>query len=125
MEETRMNGIELIAQERQEQIEKHGLITTRNVIDFREDQLLLAAFDLLSLAPGHTAPKGMSQEMWSQMRCKTERERAIIAGALIAANEDRLQMIEQINENMARRNMHKETTHQYISRLFAEGERPF
>jgi hypothetical protein len=97
-------GIELIAKERQEQISKHGF-----TIDFdkREnycEQLSEAACKLLPPGLGHDdeiprRPDGWNKKLWIKMCEKTYNERLIIAGALIAAEIDRLQQIEFTSKN--------------------------
>lgn len=88
-------GIELIAKERKEQIEKHGR-TIESDIDYNTVyQLSSAACSLLAypninkmrLSP----PSGWDENIWDKMCSKPYKERLIIAGALIAAEIDRLQ----------------------------------
>lgn len=86
-------GIELIAEERKEQIEKHGR-TIENDIDINVHyQLNEGAIGLLwvdeeerSVAP----PVGWDERIWNKMEGKPYEERLIIAGALIAAEIDRI-----------------------------------
>lgn len=94
------NGIELIAQERQEQIEKHGITLNYDFANNSFRQLSEAARILLEdpnhlLYDGDTdqtfAPSGWDIEVFNKMRNKSYMERIIIAGALIAAEIDRLQ----------------------------------
>lgn len=100
-------GIELIAIERQEQIEKHGRTVEGDVLENTEYQLVSAAsrmlftpddagFDLME----HDAfiPKGWDRGTWLKMIKKTYNERLIIAGALITAEIDRLQALSQLTE---------------------------
>jgi len=89
-------GIELIAQERKEQIEKHGRTIEKDVIDNSRLQLSDAASKLCADDAGgywgtSTLPIGWNQEVWDKMTNKPYRERLIIAGALIAAEIDRIQ----------------------------------
>ena len=105
-------GIELIADERQEQIEKHGRSIEDDVLyndgkyviegkDFEEPQLPNAAGLLLltdhedilrpQLLEGYFIPYGWNKEIWLKMLNKPYKDRLIIAGALIAAELDRLQ----------------------------------
>ena len=92
-------GIELIAQERKEQIEKHGK-TVKKDVELNEDYQLSSAASLLTEAIDNdtlmviahdTLPKGWDLKMWQKMWDKSFAERLIIAGALIAAEYDRLQ----------------------------------
>lgn len=94
-------GIELIADERNEQINKHGITTAKDLVDNPRMQLADAAAVLitpliitprkrLSLMPSH----------WDDVIClkmcaKSHTERLIIAGALIAAEIDRIQAKER------------------------------
>ena len=90
-------GIELIAEERREQIEKHGR-TVEQDVEFNDmDQLPYAAQILLTPNPNHApelitdAPYGWDETIWNKMLEKPYEQRLIIAGALIAAEIDRLQ----------------------------------
>lgn len=90
-----MTGIELIAKERQEQFEKHGRTVDRDVLENGNYQLTIGAHKLLT-SPGRknsnyqSPPLGWDLEIWEKMRTKPYKERLIIAGALIAAELDRL-----------------------------------
>lgn len=92
-------GVELIADERKEQIEKHGY-------SIRDDKEYNTSFEFpltkvasaLSiddngnrLAKEAMKPSNWNQESWDKMMSKTYKERLIIAGALIAAEIDRIQ----------------------------------
>jgi hypothetical protein len=88
-------GIELIALERQEQIDKHNYTIYDDVDDNDEGQLAdaaakLCADDIGGYWPTKSLPSGWSQEVWDKMTNKPYKERLIIAGALIAAEIDRL-----------------------------------
>lgn len=97
-------GIELIAQERKEQIEKHGRTVASDVKYNSAGQLSCAA-RLLS-EPGEynpetiwdlingSEPAGWDIELFKKMMLKPELQRLVIAGALIAAEIDRLQLLE-------------------------------
>lgn len=88
-------GIELIAKERQEQLEKHGRTIGKDVSLNNSYQLAIAAQKLLDdpgeISAGTTNPKGWDNNIWCKMAFKEYKERLIIAGALIAAELDRLQ----------------------------------
>lgn len=90
-----MTGIELIAKERQEQIEKHGRTVEYDEIQNSEGQLSEAAEMLLAseheegIDP-QSFPDGWDRDICSHMLSKPYNERLIIAGALIAAELDRL-----------------------------------
>lgn len=90
-----MTGIELIAKERQEQIEKHGRTVHKDSIDNYDSQLSLGALMLLSVdyeegIDPASYPEGWDHEICMKMIGKSYKERLIIAGALIAAELDRL-----------------------------------
>ena len=90
-------GIELIAQERAEQIEKHGKSIEKDVEINKIGQLAAAAAVLSH--PDLSSPRkrfGGMPASWDDSIClrmcsKAKIERLIIAGALIAAEIDRLQ----------------------------------
>lgn len=85
-------GIELIAKERQEQIEKHGYTVEKDV-DFNRFGQLTDAAIMLMQTDRHkmNPPSHWDKAIWNKMINKSEKERLIIAAALIAAEIDRLQ----------------------------------
>lgn len=104
-------GIELISEERREQIEKHGRTVERDVhenhgqyidhngIEIDNPQLLFAASQLIDGDNGifrqHWQemifrPFGWDAGIWYKMMSKNKIQRLVIAGALIAAEIDRL-----------------------------------
>lgn len=90
-------GIELITQERKEQIEKHGRTVAKDV-RFNDCHQLTHAASLLCMPnPTHTPetdqepPFEWDAVLWEKMLNKDYKDRLIIAGALIAAEIDRLQ----------------------------------
>jgi hypothetical protein len=99
-------GIELISEERQEQIEKHSRTTEKDVEQNEFGQLGFAAVAMASEydANGKQGgsevsrvhhflnwkPMGWDKEIWKKMISKPYKERLVIAGALIAAEIDRL-----------------------------------
>ena len=93
-----MNGIELIAKERQEQVEKHG-ITVESDVEINSQGELAQVASLLAYKPFMYAqdnddiPDGWDREVFLHMYNKNDIERLSIAGALIAAEIDRLQAI--------------------------------
>jgi hypothetical protein len=89
-------GIELIAEERQEQIEKHGKTVEYDVVNNQFGQLSYAAECLITEDPHNKidAPHGWGLQLWMRMKNKSDKDRLIIAGALIAAEIDRIQSIE-------------------------------
>jgi hypothetical protein len=79
-------GVELIANERREQIEKHSLEWDK----FYNDQgQLIDAVDILIGGNGPT-PVGWDVDSFRKMIGKPYKDRLIIAGALIAAEIDRI-----------------------------------
>lgn len=100
--ENNKSGIELIAEERKEQFEKHHRTIDEDVQLNNRDQLMKAVRQLVRSekdrdgiekafnAMAYTTPDGWSQKIFSKMISKPYRERLIIAGALIAAEIDRL-----------------------------------
>ena len=92
-------GIELIAQERLEQIEKHGRTIEKDVANNANGELIMAARGLMiedEEFPIGVAEKARFSEFpadWDSILCrkmcaKSRKERLIIAGALIAAELD-------------------------------------
>jgi hypothetical protein len=92
-------GIELITQERQEQIEKHRRTIQEDVELNTTNQLSKAAsllcdeswicLDEDDIIEDY-CPEGWSKILWSKMVRKPYKDRLKIAGALIAAELDRL-----------------------------------
>lgn len=84
-------GIELIAQERKEQIEKHGRTVERDIKENPSGELYLAALALMyKTAYWEDLPGAWNRQICENMANKSHKERMIIAGALIAAEIDRL-----------------------------------
>ncbi len=94
-------GIELIAQERQEQIEKHGRTVQDDIKYNHQQQLRVAAMRLLySDASNAGYPTNWNPDIWKKMKSKDYEDRLIIAGALIAAELDRIRVeIDEIFSN--------------------------
>jgi hypothetical protein len=85
-------GIELINEERIEQIEKHQVTISKDILNNPNGELMTAARLLLyPYATASEPPNNWDKIIWNRMRNKTVRQRLIIAGALIAAELDRLQ----------------------------------
>ena len=94
-----MTGIELIAKERKEQLEKHG-ISVKNDAQFNSmmqfnglGPLPIAAIGLIDDSFQHV-PMHWDKKRLDKMRKKQYKERLIIAGAFIAAELDRIQFID-------------------------------
>ena len=97
------NGTELINEERQKQIDKYGFTAEHhyNHDEWYEDiQLQYAAHSMLANELYEQAevydnlPSGWDEDWWERMCNKSRKERLIIAGALIAAELDRINIIE-------------------------------
>ncbi len=92
-------GLELIQQEREEQLFKHGKSIAQDVVSNYIEQLSFAAAILSCPRPiaygspknNYACPIGWNTEMWLKMIRKPYKERLVIAGALLAAEIDRLQ----------------------------------
>lgn len=100
-------GIELITEERQKQIDKHGFTAEHHANNpqwYEENQLSHASELLLHpdtedlvrpmALKGTFYPTNWNKEWFVNLMNKSEKERLIIAGALIAAELDRLEYIE-------------------------------
>lgn len=86
------SGVELIAEERLEQILKHGRTIERDVEENCDYQLRLGALGLIGDRAGYyPKPAGWDRFIWDKMQYKSYKERLIVAGALIAAEIDRIQ----------------------------------
>lgn len=100
-------GIELIAQERKSQIEKHGLTAEVDAAKNANRQLIEAIS--LMLPEGDEQdnkiylkarldgiPTGWSPRVWEKMAKKSYLERLVMAGAMLAAEIDRINHSENI-----------------------------
>ncbi|SFO05049.1 hypothetical protein SAMN05421741_11834 [Paenimyroides ummariense] len=86
------SGIELIADERRQQIEVHARTIELDLKYNSEKQLSVAAKRLLEFDPRETGrPLYWDRDIWNKLTGKDYKKRLIIAGALIAAEIDRLQ----------------------------------
>ncbi len=91
-----MTGIELIAQERKERIEKHGRTVEQDVRNNNNRQLIQGATVLTRLnlntwplnSIKQEKPPGWNPAIWERMCKKPYLERLAIAGALVAAEID-------------------------------------
>lgn len=84
-------GIELITKERQEQIEKHGFDAVHDSNNFhRKGELSDAAMYAIEQNPDDY-PSGWDNWFKDKLGIKSYKDRLIIAGALIAAEIDRIQ----------------------------------
>jgi len=93
-------GVELIAQERAEQIEKHGRTIESDIANNKAYQLTEAAAVLSterfrsSKQRFSLMPDDWDDEISLKICRKSRKERLIIAGALIAAELDKIQAVE-------------------------------
>lgn len=87
-----LSGVELIAKERQEQLEKHDHSIEDDAEFNRSGQLSEAAAKLVceDIVIDLATPRGWNNEYWQYVIHKSYEDRLIIAGALIAAEIDRL-----------------------------------
>lgn len=93
-------GVELIVSERQEQIEKHGFDSDHDSRDFNSSgEMITAAGYILDIAQGNVPgsltvtaqyPRNWHPKFKSKFAQKTRIEKLTVAGALIAAEIDRL-----------------------------------
>ena len=91
------NGIELIAEERDEQVFKHNRSVKYDAENNKGMQLSKAAQRLISPYTHWKTticPPKWKKMIWRKMVKKEYKDRLIIAGALIAAEIDRLQYTE-------------------------------
>lgn len=84
-----MTGVEKIAQERLEQKVKHHRSIKSDYELNADYQLVEAAINLLR-GGRSPAPENWNEDVWIKMTLKSDEERLVIAGALIAAEIDRL-----------------------------------
>ena len=87
-----MTGIKLIAQERAEQLEKHGWSLERDD-HYTDGELKKAALYLLT-GDEYFWPESWSMEWLDTFNQKTEIEQLKIAGALLAAEIDRINRLD-------------------------------
>ena len=96
------SGIELIAIERQEQIEKHGRTIIKDVAEnsrpvghLKMQPLLIGAVKCTGVVGGLPWPDNWNEVVCDKIDKKTRKEKLIIAGAFIAAEIDRLNALEE------------------------------
>jgi hypothetical protein len=94
-------GIELIAEERREQVEKHNRSIENDVfLNSGFEKPLTKAASMLSVEHLTSniiyfgCPENWSPSIWEKMCKKPYKERLVISGALLAAEIDRIQYIE-------------------------------
>ena len=93
---TMTTGVELITEERAEQITKHGRTVELDKKNNAEFQLT-DAVNILTIPEehrkfleAHEPPVGWSVKIWENILKKSYKERLVIAGAFIAAEIDRI-----------------------------------
>jgi hypothetical protein len=88
------SGAELISKERMEQIQKHNWNAAHDDLSNEEGELSEAAAYLIT---GHESfyPAGWEPETKTRFFKKNRTEQLIIAGALLAAEIDRLKRLEE------------------------------
>lgn len=85
------SGTELIYDERREQIYKHRRTVAEDKKQNKKRQLRSAAYMLIGdNAYIQDPPEGWNPLVWDKMKRKPIKERLVIAGALIAAELDRM-----------------------------------
>ncbi|PPK99032.1 hypothetical protein SAMN05444682_115115 [Parapedobacter indicus] len=99
-----MTGIELIAKERQHQIDKHGFTGEHhaNHPEWYDDNQMIDAASLLvepDISGNVWYPKNWDSHWFYDLCRRSHKERLIIAGALIASEIDRLNNLENEQHN--------------------------
>ena len=92
-------GVELIADERQEQIKKHKRTIAKDVKNNSELQLRKGAIGLICKRDGtgtiEASPSDWDKQTVIKMLQKSYKDRLVVAGALLAAEIDRLIAIDE------------------------------
>lgn len=89
--DTRKSGDELISEERIEQVIKHGRTVLYDIAHNGNSELIDMAGMLILDCLEH-APNSWAKNIKNKMFAKTQVQRLVIAGALIAAEIDRLNL---------------------------------
>ena len=99
-------GVELITEERQKQIDKHGFTAEHHALNseklYNNNQMQQASIYLLDEDVSEDEmqsriPVNWDKQWFLRLNSRDKKERLIIAGALIAAELDRLNYIEENN----------------------------
>lgn len=97
----KLSGVELISKERQHQIDKHGFTAEHHALNsekwYSKNQLMEASVKIGAPVPYNSAPENWDEEWFKKLCDKPYKDRLIIAGALIAAELDRLNYLEENN----------------------------
>lgn len=82
-------GIELITEERREQIEKHGR-TVEDDAKYNKDCEMALAAQCILMNDDRWWPEAWDRSLYHKMMTSSYKKRLMVAGALIAAEIDRL-----------------------------------
>jgi hypothetical protein len=88
-----MTGIELIAKERQEQIERHGFLPDGD-LKYEKGELLHFA-DYMIFSNNVKLPNCFNTDIINHLHTKSRIEQLAVAGALLAAEIDRRLLVER------------------------------
>ena len=97
-----ISGIDLISRERWEQLTKHNRTVIKDVAEnskptgpFNMLPLMIGVANCARIVGGLPWPEDWNKDVCEKINNKTYKERLIIAGALIAAEIDRIQFLEE------------------------------
>lgn len=93
MEQFKSKGAILIAREREEQLTKHGYTVKKDAAIYLSKEIPRMVIKLLEGGGLHNTIHNVPDEMWNRMIDKSYRDRVIIAGALLAAEVDRIDSV--------------------------------
>lgn len=97
-------GIELIAEERREQIEKHGRTVQHdkevNCFNQLPDAAIMLLGGIVHEDEENACPFKWDTELWYKMMAKPYIERLVIVGALVAAEIDRRQLNDEVQKEL-------------------------
>lgn len=96
-----MRGIDLIMKERKHQINDLNYTVQHDVLVNNQAQLSDAAIKLIIGNTSAAAPTGWNPDVWKKMLFKDYKNRLIIAGALLAAEYDRIELLENESSETA------------------------
>lgn len=93
-------GIELIAEEREKQIKKHGFTGEHYALHpewYDKGQLIEAAHKLSFIMANNETPKNWDKDWFTDLCRRPHQERLIIAATFLAAEYDRVNYLETNN----------------------------
>jgi len=93
-----MTGLDLISKERQEQFEKHGITISDDALNHTKGELseVVSLICLPNIGCGNIeVPKTFNKDMFNKILNKPYKERLVIAGALICAELDRVELVDK------------------------------